>query len=284
MLIDLHAHTTASDGSCAPAEVIARAVAADVRVLAITDHDTLDGIPDAIVAASTTSLTVIPGTELSVCAPQGQLHILAYLPEPRPAAFVVALEGLQKARQSRASQIVARLDELGYPIDIARVRALAGGSIGRPHIADVLVEAGFAADRNDAFTRLIGDDCPASVPHQLLNPRQALQLVAEAGGVACLAHPGTLRMNARQLESYIAHLKHLGLWGIEVYRAEHTVEQHLAYKKIARRLGLVMTGGSDFHGPDAGRHDLGDTGDPALPVEVADVLQARLTQGVASGV
>ncbi len=281
--IDLHAHTHASDGSLAPADVVARAAARGVSTLAITDHDTLDGLGDAVTAGARLGVTVIPGVELSVRAPQGQLHLVAYLPSSDPPALRGLLRDLQQARLLRAERIASRLSELGAPIDLDAVRAAAVGSIGRPHLADALVASGHADDRADAFARLLGDDAPAFVPHELLTPREAIRAVEATGGITALAHPATLRLGLRGLESYVAHLRHLGLWAIEVHRAEHTPEQHVGYARIARRLGLVATGGSDFHGPATGRSDLGETGRPPLPDATADLIHSALVDRVASG-
>jgi len=281
-MIDLHAHTRASDGSQTPTEVVTRAARRGVTVLAITDHDTVAGLPEAIAAGQRLGVSVIPGVELSVRPPQGQLHILAYLPTADPPGLVGVLADLRSAREVRAEQIAAKLADLGAGIDMARVRARVGSSIGRPHLADALVEAGHATGRADAFARFLGDGQPADVPHQLLDPQTALGLVAEAGGVAALAHPASLRLGMRGLESYAARLHHLGLWGIEVHRPEHTPEQRDGFARTARRLGLVATGGSDFHDPDAGRSDLGDTGVPPLPAHVADLIHRALRERVAS--
>jgi predicted metal-dependent phosphoesterase TrpH len=282
VMIDLHAHTCASDGSQVPAEVVARAARRGVTVLAITDHDTVAGLPEAIAAGRRLGVTIIPGVELSVRPPQGQLHLVAYLPDPAPARMRQALENLRAAREVRAEAIAAKLAELGAPIDLAAARRQTGSSIGRPHLADALVVAGHATDRADAFARYLGDDGPAYVAHQVLDPMTALRLVAAAGGVAALAHPGTLRLGMRGLEAYTAHLRHLGLWGIEVHRADHTPEQRDGFARIGRRLGLVASGGSDYHGPDVGRSDLGETGSPPLPREVADRIHDALRERVAS--
>jgi predicted metal-dependent phosphoesterase TrpH len=281
--IDLHAHTHASDGTLAPADVVARAAARGITTLAITDHDTLDGVDEAVTAGAQLGVTIIPGIELSVRAPQGQLHVVAYLPTCDPPALRGLLRDLQQARRVRAERIASRLAELGTPVDMNAVRAAAVGSVGRPHLADALVAAGHATDRGDAFARLLGDDAPAFIPHELLGPREAIGAVDAAGGITALAHPGTLRLGLRGLESYVAHLRHLGMWGIEVHRAEHAPEQRDGYARIARRLGLVATGGSDFHGPETGRSDLGDTGRPPLPGAVADLIHSALGDRVASG-
>jgi 3',5'-nucleoside bisphosphate phosphatase len=282
VIVDLHAHTCASDGAQTPTDVVARAARRGVAVLAITDHDTVAGLPEAIGAGRRLGVRVIPGVELSVRPPRGQLHLVAYLPTPDPPQLLDALGELQRAREIRAAAIADKLAALGVPIDMVTVHARVGSSVGRPHLADALVAAGHATDRADAFARYLGDDGPAYVPHDLYDPATALGLVADAGGVAALAHPGSLRLGMRGLESYAAHLRHLGLWGIEVYRAEHTPEQHDEFARIARRLGLIATGGSDYHGPDGGRSDLGDTGDPALPPGVADLVGRALRERVAS--
>lgn len=282
VMIDLHAHTCASDGTQTATEVVERAARQGVTVLAITDHDTLAGLPEAMDAGRRVGVTLIPGIELSVRPPQGQLHMVAYLPSARPIGMLGVLDELRRAREVRADAMAARLAGLGAPIDMTAVRARVGSSIGRPHLADALVAAGHAADRADAFARFLGDDGPAYVPHDLLDPAAALGLVAGAAGVAALAHPGSLRLGMRGLEAYAARLRHLGLWGIEVYRAEHTPEQRAGFARIARRLGLVATGGSDYHGPGAGRSDLGDTGAPPLPPGVADLIDRALRERVAS--
>jgi predicted metal-dependent phosphoesterase TrpH len=281
--IDLHVHTTASDGTQSPAEVVARAAELGVSTIAITDHDTVAGLDEAIDAGAHAGIEIVPGIELSVRAPQGQLHLLAYLPEPHPPTLVDVLADLQSARRERADRIADLLDRLGAPVDMDMVRAGAGSAIGRPHLADGLVRAGHAKDRDDAFTRYLGDGGPAFVPHEMLSPDEAIALVTAAGGVTSIAHPGTLRLGRRGLEAFAARLRHRGLWGIEIYRAEHLPDYRHALAGIASRLGLVATGGSDFHGPRTGRGELGDTGVPGLPDTVADVLHVAIDERVASG-
>jgi len=281
--IDLHAHTTASDGTQSSTQVVARAAALGITTLAITDHDTVDGLDEAIAAGTRAGVDVVPGIELSARAPQGQLHLVAYLPTPHPPALEQVLSDLQAARQDRAERIAVLLNRLGVPIDLDDVRAHAGSAIGRPHLADALVRAGHAQDRDDAFARYLGDDGPAFVPHDMLTPDDAIELVAAAGGVTSIAHPGTMRLGRRGLEAFAARLQHRGLWGIEVYRAEHLPDYRHALARIAVRLGLVATGGSDYHGPQTGRGELGDTGVPGLPDAVAAVLHLAIDERVASG-
>jgi predicted metal-dependent phosphoesterase TrpH len=281
--IDLHAHTTASDGTQAPAAVVARAAGRGVTTLAITDHDTVAGLDEALAEGRRRGVDVISGIELSVRAPQGQLHLVAYLPEPNPPSLVEVLAELQAARRDRAERMAQLLARRGAPIDMDEVRGRAGSAIGRPHLADGLVRAGHATDREDAFARYLGDGGPAFVPHELLSPEDALDLVSAAGGVTSIAHPGTLRLGRRGLEAFAARLRHRGLWGVEVYRAEHLPDFRHALARMAARLGLIATGGSDFHGPESGRSDLGDTGIPRLPDGVAELVHLAIDERVASG-
>jgi predicted metal-dependent phosphoesterase TrpH len=240
-------------------------------VLAVTDHDTLEGLPEALAAGGRLGVRVVPGVELSARAPSGSLHLLGYLREPAPAALVTALAELRAAREARAAEIVARLADLGAPVALADVRARAAGAVGRPHIADALVAAGHARDRGDAFERWLADGLPAVVPHHALGPEEAIRLVTGCGGAPVLAHPGSLRMRDRELGAFVHRLAGAGLRGIEVHRPDHTPEQRDRYAAIARRLGLVAAGGSDFHRPGDGPA-LGDTGEPALPAGAIDRL------------
>jgi predicted metal-dependent phosphoesterase TrpH len=279
--IDLHAHTRASDGDLAPAGLVRRALTHGVMVLAVTDHDTLAGLPEAIEEGAKLGVRVIPGIELSVAVERGMFHLLGYLPDPRPPVLAERLEELRAHRARRVEAILDRLADAGAPVGMDDVRRLTDGTVGRPHIAQALVDAGFAEDRGDAFARYLGEGMPAYVPHRGIAPHDAVRLVRAAGGAPVLAHPGTLRLGTRHLESTVASLKHAGLVGIEVHRPEHTPEQRHAYAGIARRLRLVPCGGSDFHAPGAA-FELGDTGDPPLPSGTADVLLDAAGQGVPS--
>ena len=244
---------------------------AGVGVLAVTDHDTLAGVAEAVAAGARRGVLVVPGVELSVRAPSGSLHILGYFREEAPAPLRDHLEEMRRAREARAERIVARLAEAGAPVDMADVRARARGPIGRPHIADAVVAAGHARDRQDAFDRFLHDGGPAAVPHEGLGPEEALRLVRESGGAPSLAHPASLRMAPDALSSFVGRLAQAGLGGIEVHRADHTPERRDAFATLARRHGLVPTGGSDFHRLDEPLRP-GDTGDPPLPLDAIDRL------------
>ena len=214
---------------------------------------------------------VVPGVELSVRAPSGSLHLLGYFRDPAPRPLVERLAQLRAAREERARAMVERLVAAGAPISFDDVAARAAGPIGRPHLADAVAAAGHARDRQDAFDRFLADDGPAFVPHRALAPEEAVRLVADSGGAAALAHPASLRMAPDRLASLVARLASAGLRGIEVHRPDHTPERRDAYAALARRHGLVATGGSDFHGPEEELRP-GDTGTPPLPPDAIDRL------------
>lgn len=242
-----------------------------VGVLAVTDHDTVGGVPEALAAGDRLGVHVVPGVELSLRAPSGAMHLLGYFREAQPPSLRESFERMVRARATRAERIVALLAEAGAPVELADVRARAAGPIGRPHIADAVVAAGHARDRQDAFDRYLHDGGPAAVPHQGIGPEGAIAMVREAAGAPALAHPASLRMPPDRLDSFVARLARAGLAGIEVHRADHTAEQREAYARLARRHGLVPTGGSDFHRTDEPLRP-GDTGDPPLPEDVLDRL------------
>ena len=272
---DLHSHTTASDGDLAPADLVAHAADAGVATLAVTDHDTVTGLPEAIAAGARHGVRVIPGVELTAQVPRGSMHLLGYFTEPAPANLVDALEELTAFRETRIRAIVERMAALGVPLDWQDVRSRAAGQLGRPHVAAALVAAGHADSITDAFDRWLADDRPAHVPSRGLDPVAAVRLVGDAGGAAVLAHPGSLALSPRHLTSFVQRLAAAGLAGIEVHRPEHTPEQRDVYQTIARRLHLVPCGGSDFHRPD-GPFALGDTGMPGLAGDVLDRLLQRI--------
>jgi 3',5'-nucleoside bisphosphate phosphatase len=243
-----------------------------VGTLAVTDHDTMAGVAAALAAGAHRGVRVIAGVELSARAPSGSLHLLGYFPGTAPPSPLgERLAQLREARERRARLIVARLAALGAPVDFADVAARAEGAIGRPHVADALVAAGHARDRQDAFDRYLGDGAPAWVPHEGLEPREAIELVAASGGASALAHPASLRLPTRELAAYVQRLRGWGLGGIEVHRPEHPPERRASLARLARANGLVATGGSDFHRPEDALRP-GDTGLPPLPADAIDRL------------
>lgn len=270
---DLHTHTLASDGSLTPEELVARAATRGVGTLSVTDHDTMASVRAAIVTGAAVGMRVVPGVELSVRVPVGTMHLLGYFHEPEPPTVIARLAELREGRIRRAERIVANLAALGAPVELERVLARAAGAVGRPHIADELVAAGLVPNRQAAFERFLADGGPAWVPTEGLGPRDAIDLVREAGGAPALAHPASLRMSSEQLSAFVQRLAGHGLAGIEVHRPEHGPERRHELRRIAQRFGLVATGGSDFHHP-GGLNEPGDTGVPPLPEDAADRLLA----------
>jgi len=248
--IDLHVHTVYSDGTLSPREVLWLARERGLDTVAITDHDTTDGLAEAAPAGAELGIEVVPGTEFSTVWNGEGIHVLAYFIELEHPELVEELKRLREDRFSRGERMVARLQELGYPITFERVREIAlGGNIIRPHVAQALVEAGVVATTKDAFSEeLIGSGGRAYVEKHALDPRDAIALIHRAGGVCVLAHPGTWRETKPVPAGLIEELVGAGLDGIEASHPEHTPEVEARYVEIAERAGLFWTGSSDCHG------------------------------------
>lgn len=247
--IDLHTHTDRSDGTFAPAELVRLAAARGLDVIAVTDHDTTEGLAEAIAAGGHAGLEVVPGVELSAEYEGTSVHVLCYWMDVADAAFQSELRRLREERFRRGERIVERLRELGLPIAFERVREIAkGGNIVRPHVAQALVEAGLVETEDEAFERWIGDRGPAHVPKHALDPLDALAVIRGAGGLCVLAHPGMWGDQTSIPDELIERMAAAGMAGLEVDHGDHTPEQRERYRKLADRLGLVPTGGSDCHG------------------------------------
>jgi 3',5'-nucleoside bisphosphate phosphatase len=258
MRVDLHLHTTASDGSLTPTRLVSQASETGLDIIAITDHDTTAGLKEAYQAASSEkvrSLVVIPGIELSAedSVPREggglhriDVHTLGYFVDLENADFQAQLERFRSDRLQRGQRIVERLADIGMPVDWQRVIFFAqGGSIGRPHIARAMIEAGYVASVKEAFDKYIGTNGPAYVARKRLSPEEAVAFVHAAGGVAVLAHPGVL-------PDYVAMVKRLvpaGLDGVEVIHPKNDETTQKTLWALAEEHGLIKTGGSDFHGP-----------------------------------
>jgi predicted metal-dependent phosphoesterase TrpH len=249
-LIDLHVHSAASDGSFPPAEVVRLAKAGGLAAMALTDHDTVDGLPEAVAAGETLGLEVIPGVEISAQFPGGTMHILGLFVDYHNGLLDQRLAVLKQARVDRNPRIINKLNGMGIPITMARVEEISGGGqVGRPHIARALMESGYVSDLQEAFDKYLGWRKPAYVSKFRFPPDQALAMIREAKGIPVLAHPFTLNQgSAYALKNLIIELQGLGLAGLEVYYSEHTREQEALYLKLARELNLLVTGGSDYHG------------------------------------
>lgn len=245
MRIDLHLHTNASDGQYTPAELVELAQKFDV--IAITDHDTTDGVAEAQRAAAAQGAPiVIPGIELSAEDSAGDVHVLGYYVDVENAEFEATLEHFRANRYTRAQKMLDKLAAMNMPLEWERVEAIAGGgAIGRPHVARALLEAGYVESVKDAFDRYISNDGPAYVARTRLSPEESVELIHSAGGAAVLAHPGLLK----DYRAMILRLMSVGLDGVEVNHPSNSEDVRLDLRGIATASSLVMTGGSDFHGP-----------------------------------
>jgi 3',5'-nucleoside bisphosphate phosphatase len=235
-------------------------------VLALTDHDTLAGLPEARAVGVRVGVRVVPGIELSSRGDGHTVHVLGYFDELVPEPLADTLARVIAVREGRNHAILARLAALGAPVEWDDVVRRARGTVGRPHIADALVAAGHCADRDEAFARYLADDAPAYVPTAALTPEEAVSLIAGSGGAPVLAHPALLHLAPHELADYVDRLVAAGLRGIEAYRPEHDDGLREELAGLAARRGLAATAGSDFHRPpDPDNPDLGETGPvPAL--------------------
>ena len=249
MRIDLHTHSTASDGTDTPAELVRKAAAAGLDVIALTDHDTTRGHTEAL-AALPEGLTLVPGAELSCRLDGISMHLLAYLFDPEEPALLAERELVRDDRVPRAQGMIAKLNALGVPVTWEQVARIAGdGSVGRPHVASALVELGVVPTVNDAFTQeWLADGGRAYMEKHETDPFEALRLVKGAGGVAVFAHPAASKRGRTVPESAIAELAEAGLDGIEVDHMDHEPGTRARLRGLAKDLGLLVTGSSDYHG------------------------------------
>jgi predicted metal-dependent phosphoesterase TrpH len=259
-IFDLHLHTTASDGTMSPAELVRYAKEKGLKVIAITDHDTIEGLPEGIQEGNRLGLEIIPGVELSADAPKGTMHLLGYYIDPASSELADKLTVLQQARMERNLKIVEKLRALDIPLELSEVKAAPEhGQIGRPHFAYTMVQKGYAQNIQDAFDRYLGKGKPAYVEKFRFSPHEAMDFVRKAGGITVLAHPFTLKQaEPADFEALIHELKEKGLDGIEVYYPEHSDGQRKLYRSLAKKYGLVISAGSDFHGLNKEEADLGE--------------------------
>ncbi|MDF9407428.1 MAG: DNA polymerase III PolC [Pelotomaculum sp. PtaB.Bin013] len=244
MPVDMHVHTSASDGTDSPVEVVARAKEIGLEAIAITDHDTVEGIKPAMEAGHVFGIEVIPGIELSTESNEEEIHILGYLLDITDKEFLKTISLFRSYRLKRVEQMVGKLQKLGLPVVMDRVMAFSGtGSVGRPHLAAAMVEAGVVNDLAEAFDKFIGKGCPAYVPRYKIEPAEAVQLIRKANGLPVLAHPGLSYSSKSILE-----LVQKGLIGIEAYHPSHSRELSEYYRKLGEEYNLIITGGSDYHG------------------------------------
>ncbi len=270
-MIDLHLHTTASDGLSTPDALVARTAAAGLTTIAVTDHDTLAAVPGVRQAAAQAGIRVIPGLEITAVHQEHDLHVLGYFVEPGDPALERFLQAQRTDRRRRVEEMLERLADLGMPVQSdlgSEAEQAAGRALGRPIVARALVDAGHARDIADAFDRLLGHGRPAFVARRGASPADVIDVIRRAGGLASFAHPGKLGLDA-----LIVDLAAAGLAAIEAFHPDHAQKDVTKYRRMAADLGLAVTGGSDFHGPGAGRVDA--LGDVVLPAEELAAFEAR---------
>ncbi|MFQ5945996.1 MAG: PHP domain-containing protein [Anaerolineae bacterium] len=276
--VDLHTHTTASDGVHPPAKLVQLAREARLQVLGVTDHDSTAGLAEAAAEAEKGSLEVVPGVEINTDLPRGEAHILGYFIRPEDSTLQARLAELRDGRIRRATAMVDRLSDLGVPVAWESIEALAeGGVVGRPHVAQALAAAGHVRDKDEAFDRYIRRDGPAYVSRDGLAAEEAIALIVDAGGVAALAHPRIFSPEGKQvvaldLETLLPHLVDAGLGGLECYYTRYPRETIEELLTVADRFGLTPVGGSDFHGGSGWHATLGEV---EVPVAVFEGLRAK---------
>jgi predicted metal-dependent phosphoesterase TrpH len=276
MRIDLHTHSVISDGTDTPGELVRKARAVGLDVVGLTDHDTFDGLDEAVAEAERVGIHVVRGMELSCSRHGDSVHVLAYGADPASPGLAAEMARVRDGRLGRLTGVLAKLAELGVPVTEADVMAQVGESpsVGRPHIADALIKAGHVRDRQEAFDRFLADGGPAHVHRYTIEVDRGIDLVHEAGGLAVIAHPwGRGREHVLPPSLLEALVRDHGLDGIEVDHQDHDAETRQRLRTLAGNLGLLTTGSSDYHGAGKLDHDLGcNTTDP----EVFDEMQRRL--------
>lgn len=277
-MIDLHTHTIASDGRLTPRQLIAHAVEVGLCAVAITDHDTVDGIAPARRYAEEIGMPFVPGIEISAeYTATGTMHILGYFIDETTGSFSDSLAFLKRARRSRNPQIIERLNHCGVDITMEDVRREAGSDqIGRPHFARAIVNKGFASSIPEAFERFVKKGAPCYVNKERFTPERAVELIRKAGGIPVLAHPKTLNIDFQQeLPRLLARLREAGLMGLEAYYYSHSRSEEEYFLRLSRKLAILVTGGSDFHGDNKPKVALGrGNGNLLVPRLAYDLLIA----------
>ena len=270
MNLDLHLHSTASDGRLSPEELVWTAAHLGLAVISLTDHDSVDGIAPALKAAqSYPTLKVIPGVEVSTDVPHGEVHILGYFIDYANPELVIKLAAFRNSRKVRAQRMIAKLATMGVHVEWNRVEDIAGtGSVGRPHIAQAMLEKGYVPSQREAFAKYIGREAPAYVEREKMTPEEVVELITRVGGLAVLAHPAEID----DLEQLIPRLQRVGLIGMEVYYNNYPPRTTQYLASLAHKHALIATGGSDYHGIDNATET--PIGGVAIPPEGVDRLLA----------
>ncbi len=265
---DLHVHTHYSDSTFSPEEVLSAAGEKALSAIAICDHDTTDGVEPCMKIGAAKGIEIIPGIELTVEKPDAEIHLLGYLIDWKLEWLQKKLKAIQEGRIDRIHKMLAKLEGEGIKIDAADVFGIAGkGSVGRLHLARAILKSGSAKSFREVFEKYLGFGRPCYVPNIKFEPREAIEMVIEAGGVPVLAHPGIMSK-----EQYIPELVSYGLKGIEVYHTDHNNSTTRHYEELSKSLGLLMTGGSDCHGAGKGRVLIGTV---RVPYDLVEKLKAR---------
>ena len=275
-MIDLHTHSNISDGTLSPTELVKLAKETGLDAIALTDHDTLQGLPEALEAGRKFGIEVIPGCELSLDSPAGAgwMHVVALWVPENPVELQAAFDWVIEGRLTRNHEIVNKLRTLGVNITYDNVAARAGGTIGRPHFAQELLALGVVSSIDEAFKVWLGDNGRAYVPKRKLQPEKALGILKSIGATSILAHPFILGLKPDETETLVKHLQTLGLDGIEVYYSEHSQAQTETYRAMASKLGLLASGGSDFHGSVKPAISLGTgRGGLHVPTELLELMK-----------
>jgi predicted metal-dependent phosphoesterase TrpH len=273
--VDLHCHSTASDGTCSPAEVVQLAVRSNLTALSLTDHDTIAGVAEAAAEAKKAGIDFLPGIEISAEYPHpGTMHILGYGIDPHSQTLKSLTQTLIAGRDNRNPRIIAKLREMGVAITMEEVEKESGGQVmGRPHIAAILHRKGYVSSIKEAFNKYLAQGAPAYFDKERLTPRQALEMIRQCGGLPVLAHAIQLRTdNDAQLDRVVKDLVDLGLAGIEVLHSDHNPEWIDKCEKLATKYKLLKTGGSDFHGTNKAHIQLGNARNHRVPREWFDAL------------
>lgn len=274
--IDLHVHSTCSDGTFTPAGLVSYAVQKGLAAIALTDHDTVEGLEEASAAAVGTGLELVPGIEFSTEYKERDIHILGLDIQPKQTDFAKHLQAFQDSRDARNEEMTLRLQNLEHiPITMEALRSAYGDAVlTRAHFGRWLFEHGYVRSIREAFSRYIGDDCPCFVPRKRTDPRQAIALIRNAGGIPILAHPLLYHLTDTELEELVRYLKEAGLQGIEAIYSSNTGLDESSMRRLARKMNLKISGGSDFHGKNKPLLDLGSgKGNLKIPYEVLEQLR-----------
>lgn len=280
--VDLHTHSTASDGTYTPFELVRHAKNKGLKAIALTDHDTTGGLAEAMKSGTDLSMEVIPGCELSV-EYDGLMHILGLWVNPDAPVLSASLKELRDKRNNRNEIMIKMLQDQGIDISFEEVKKLAGdASIGRPHISRILMNKGVISSIQEAFDKYIGPTGTAYVPKEKFSPEKAIAMLKDENATVILAHPFSLKLDSNTLKKELVRFKDLGLDGVEVYYPEHTKEQTRAYEDMCNELGLLLSGGSDFHGSVKPHIKLGKgRGKLSIPYSIVETMKkSRAEQGL----